>query len=323
MVAGMTANLRAWGHGLRFGNPGARRSMVAVLALLMTLSACASPVRAPGASTGIEPEATPADRIHQQAHDALARWADAVRKSGGASITFTGELTSQIGAWEVAVGENNKLALEAGAVKAATTLPDETPSRSQVKWLDGSTVEVNVVSAAAALAAIVETAMDPCTDCTPLSITGASLATSLVETSRRPAEAPTWVFSIAGSNVRVTRVAVDESVTVVPPPWNANDPPVGPSIMSATGGADSKKLTVTFVGAVDDATKPCGADYTGEAVESELAVVVIVSERRHVEGEACRDVGAIRTADVRLASKLGDRTVLEVQQGLPVPVLAP
>jgi hypothetical protein len=320
----MTANPRAWGHGPRFAIPAAIPvALLAAATITATLGACTSGVVGPGASGSAEPQATPADRLHQQASDALVRWADAVRRSGGASITFTGELTSQIGEWEVAVGENNKLALYAGVVEAATALSHDTPSRGQVKWIDGPTVDVNVLSAAAALAALVETASTTCSDCTPLSITDAKLATSLVETSRGPAEAPTWVFSIAGSNVRVTRVAVDRSVTVVPPPWNANDPPVGISIESASGTAESKKLTVSFVGAPKDRSEQCGADYTAEAVESELAVVVLIKERRNDANVACALVGALRTAEVRLASKLGERTVLEVKQGLPVPVGAP
>jgi len=116
---------------------------------------------------------------------------------------------------------------------------------------------------------------------------------------------------------------VDESVTVDPPPWNANNPPQGIRIDSATGSADSKKLTVSFIGAPDGADKPCGADYTAEAVESELAVVVIVNEKRNPTPGACAAVGAIRTAKVTLEAVLGNRAVLEVQQGLPVAVTAP
>lgn len=313
----MTANPRAWGHGPRFAN-----SLVTLL-IALALSACAQPVLAPGASSGLEPEPTPADRIHQQAHDALVRWADAVRASGGATITFTGELTSQIGAWDAAAGENNKVALLAGMVEAKTPLPDDTPSRSEVKWLDGTKVDVNILSAADALAALVAGASGTCEACTPLRVTGASLATALVQTSRGPANAPTWVFALDGSSVQITRVAVDKSITVTPPPWNANDPPVGVSIDSAFGTADSRKLAVQFTGAIDDASDPCGATYEAEAVESEIAVVVIVFEHKNDPAAGCRLVGYTRTAEVRLASKLGERAVLEIRQGLPVPVVAP
>jgi hypothetical protein len=295
-----------------------------LLAILAVTAACATPAGGPGGSglilTGASQQ--PEDRLHQQAHDALARWADAVRKSGGASITFVGELTGQIGDWEAAAGQN-KAALYAGMVESPRALADETPSRDKVKWLDGSTVDVNVLSAKDTLAALVAAATSKCDDCTPLEVADAQQATGLVDTSRGPANAPIWVYSIVGTAVKVTRVAVDKSVTVDPPPWNAEDAPVGISIDSATGTANSKKLTVTFIGAPDGADKPCGADYTTEAVESDLAVVVIVVEHANPAPGGCLAVGAIRTATVKLADVLGDRAVLEIKQGLPVSVTAP
>ena len=74
------------------------------------------------------------------------------------------------------------------------------------------------------------------------------------------------------------------------------------------------------MGAPFRADQPCGEDYTAEAVESDLAVVVIVMRHPHVTIGACTAVGAPRTATLKLAAPLGDRTVLEVQQGRPVPV---
>jgi hypothetical protein len=111
---------------------------------------------------------------------------------------------------------------------------------------------------------------------------------------------------------------------VSPPAWDPNDPPVGLSIESASGTVDGKQLTVSFSGAADPGGKPCGADYTAEAVESSTAVVVIVIEHSNVTPAFCLLEAATRTATVQLAAPLGDRTVLEVKEGLPVPVtLAP
>ena len=297
-----------------------------LLAISLLAAACAAPAGGPGGSgvilTGSQSQA-PQDRLHRQAHDALERWAAAVRESGGASITFVGDLTGQIGDWEEAVGANNKPALMAGLVSSERALPGDRPNRGVVRWLDDSSVDVNVLSAAATLDAMVEAGAGECAGCEPLEVTDAQLATGLVQTSRGPANAPIWVYSIAGSTVKVTRVAVDESVTVDPPPWNADDPPEGISIWSATGTADSKKLTVTFIGAPKGADQPCGADYTAEAVESDLAIVVILHERRNETGTACRLLGAERTAKVTLEDALGNRAVLEVRQGLPIPVVAP
>ena len=302
--------------------------LVAVLAA--SVAGCTTLLSAPGGSGDTDGPTTGSeglDRLHQQAEDALVRWAEAVRQSGGASITFVGELTSQIGEWEPELGSDYKAALAAGKVEAATSLPNDTPARKEVRWLDdGTKIDVNVLSARATLEELVASG-ERCNRCQTLRVTDASLGTGLVDTSRGPAEVPVWVYSLEGSAVRVTRVAVDGSVTVDPPAWNADDPPEGISIESAKGTEDSRDLTVEFLGAPDDASVPCGADYTGEAVESELAVVVIVEEHPYVSPqgsvEICDAMGRGRTVDIRLASKLQERAVLEVRQGLPVPVRAP
>ena len=128
-----------------------------------------------------------------------------------------------------------------------------------------------------------------------------------------------WVYAVRGSAVRITRVAVDGSVSVDPPPWDAEDPPEGLSIDLAIGDAASRDLEVQFVGADES----CGIEYEVEAVESELAVVVLVAGRPGSDAQACRSVGRLLTASVKLDARLGDRTVLEGRQGLPVPLRAP
>ena len=269
------------------------------------------------------PEAT--DRLHRQAQDALDRWAQAVQDNGGSTITFTGELTSQIGEWEPAVATRDKAALLGGALVATNPLSEERPGKREVRWTDGPKVDAQVLSAAQALEDLIADVAQPCEDCTPLEITDANLATGLAETSSGPAEVPTWVFTIKGTAVRVTRVAVDGSVTVTPPPWNADDPPEGLSIDLAAGDPGSRTLDVQFVGAAKGAEDPCGADYTAEALESDLAVVVIIHAIEHDASAAqpCRSIGRTRTATVSLSGPLGERVVLEGRQGLPVPVQAP
>ena len=292
-----------------------------LLLVLVTASGC-NVIGRPAAS-GTAPE--PLDSIHTQARDALARWAEAAKKSGGATISFVGDQTGQLGDWEPAVGDNNKSAVLAGLLTAPTPLSDSRPARGHVRWLDGDSLDVDVLSAADALDDLVAAGLGEgaCAECRPLRVTEANLATGLVETSQGPAEAPLWVFTIDGTAVRVTRIAVDPSITVVPPPFNADHPPEGLSIDLATGTSGSKKLTVSFTGAPKGGGEPCGADYTAEGVESDLAVVVIVNETRNASPGACPAVGKTRTAVVNLAAPLGERAVLEIRQGLPVPVHAP
>jgi hypothetical protein len=295
-----------------------RRTALPALQVLTVIAIAAVAIGCSGTlpfgSTSNAASTPAADRIHQQANDALARWADALRKSGGATITFVGPLTDQIGDWESAVGGNDKIALLSGAVTASPPLSDDAPSRSKVSWVDGSSVDVDVLSAAASLRHLVADGAGKCGDCTPLLVTDAKLATSLVQTSVGPANVPAWVFTIKGTQVRVTRVAVDPSVTVDPPPFNADRPPDGISIDAAYGKPDSRKLTVTFN------ADSCGFDYSEDTVESDLAVVVIVVAQPIPSAACGRGVGRSETVVLTLADPLGKRAVLEVRQGLPVPV---
>ena len=178
-----------------------------------------------------------------------------------------------------------------------------------------------LLSAQDAIVAIESTTEAPCADCTMLLVTAAELTSGPIQTSRGPATAPTWEFTVRGTAVKVTRVAIANPVVVAPDEVGSQ---LGLAIDSASGSVSGTELTVAFVGAPDPGDKPCGEDYTAEAVESDLAVVVIVTRHPHVTIGACSAVGARRTATATLAAPLGDRVVLDLQQGTPVPVvLAP
>ena len=105
---------------------------------------------------------------------------------------------------------------------------------------------------------------------------------------------------------------------IEPPPWDPENPPVGIVVDSVEVSPDGASLVATFFGSPDPASQPCGVDYSGEAVESDLAVVVIIVEHRGPTADACAGVDVIRTTMITLAAPLGDRAVLDVQQGRPV-----
>lgn len=253
----------------------------------------------------------------------LSAWADAVAASGEhTSVTPVGELTGQIGVWEEAVGDNNKQALMAGMVASVKPLSEEAPPDGAVTWQDGTTTKVPLLSAQDAIVTIEKTTEAPCSDCSMLLVMDALLTSGPIETTRGPATAPIWEFTLQGTAVKVTRLAVANPVVAVSP--GEGDPQLGLAIDSASGSISGTELTVAFVGAPDPGDKPCGEDYTAEAVESDLAVVVIVARHPHVMIGACSGVGARRTATATLAAPLGSRAVLDLQQGTPVPVvLAP
>jgi hypothetical protein len=284
---------------------------VATATLAISLAACGG---------GLSPAADPNDaRLREQADAALARWSAAVEAAGSAqAFVPVGELTGQIGDWEETVGGNNKSALMAGMVEAPVPPPLDRPPDGEVVWPDGSADAVALLSAQEAVIEMQSAQTGGCPECTPLEVTGAHVVDLPFDTSRGRAIVPTWAFTVAGTAVEVTRVAVAGRVNLVVPPWDPINSPVGLSIDSATGTVGALTLTVTFVGAPEPASQPCGADYTAEAVESATAVVVIVHEHRNPGGGFCRAVGAARSAIVQLAAPLGDRAVLEVKQGLPV-----
>ncbi|HET7472221.1 MAG TPA: hypothetical protein VFJ71_03750 [Candidatus Limnocylindrales bacterium] len=292
---------------------GMRLGLLAVVAAL-ALSCDAAPSPTSPASGE-----RPADRLHAQALAALDRWAAA--KGSGGEVAIVGELTGQLGDWELPVGENNKLALMAGFVRAATDLPSATPPPGAVRWPDGTSATVPLLSAVEAAAAIATVpAGQTCESCRALELTSARLADGPVDTARGPAIVPVWQFTVQRSRVIVTRVALAHPVVAQPPPWDPMEAPEGISIQHAVGRPLEASLTVSFVGAPGPASEPCGADYTAEAVESDLAIVVIVVEHRNPAPAACRLVGAERSAVVQLANPLGQRAVLEVKEGLPVTV---
>jgi len=294
----------------RIGWRATGRYASAILAA-MALAGCAF---APGAT---DPAAA-----HQRAQAVLSAWADAVAKAGEhAAVAPVGEMTGQIGDWEEAVGDNNKRALMAGMVASASPLSEEKPPDGEVAWQDGTTTKVPLMSAQEAIGAIESTTAEPCSDCTMLLATAAVLTSGPIQTSRGPATAPIWEFTLEGTAVKVTRVALANPVVVAPDEggWG-----LGLAIDSASGSVDGSELTVAFVGAPNPGNMPCGEDYTAEAVESDLAVVVIVTRHPHLTFGGCSAVGARRTATATLAAPLGDRVVLDLQQGTPVPlVLAP
>ncbi|TYB38316.1 hypothetical protein FXF50_11795 [Micromonospora sp. AP08] len=270
-------------------------------------------------SAGNSPAVDPLDGLRQQAGDALTRYDRAVRAAGGAPFVPVGELTRQLGDWEPANG-SYKESLSAGLVEAASTLPVAPQPAGTIVWANGIRQDVPLISADGALAQLRAAGTGDCSGCAPLKLTGARLTTMTVPTTRGLATAPAWEYTLAGTTVRLARVAVDPSaiLRVTPPPWDADQPHEGLAIESATTTTASSELTVTFTGATGPNSEPCGADYGAEAAESDLAVVVIVIEYRHAKDEACPAIGAQRSATLKLSRPLGERAVLEVTQGLPV-----
>jgi len=295
-----------------------RRRWMLWIAVAAVLGGCGSGGIGPaeGGSGGL-------DRLRKQAHDALARYDKAVLDAGGRQgFVPVGDLTGQLGDWEPANGEN-KAGLASGRVVAATALPAAPQPTGTVAWDNGVSQTVPLISAEEALRQLIAAGAGDCGGCAPLEVTGAKLTTTQIQTTRGRATVPAWEYALKATAVRVTRVAVGSSaiVKVTPPSWDPYNAPGGLAIESATTTVGSRQLTVAFTGSPNPGNRPCGADYSTEAVESANAVVVIVIAHRYLPGETCNAIGARRTATVDLAQPLGERAVLEVQQGMPVTLM--
>ena len=225
------------------------------------------------------------------------------------------------GDWEPDVGDNNKSALMAGMVEAAVSLPADPPPDGEVRWPDGTTTTVRLVSAPEALAGLkADAAGSPC-----------PRLHDIAAHRRTPDDGPgpDEPRSRDGTGLGVHRAGDrgegdsargrcrghrDAAALGSRSPARRH--------LDRVGGRNlgGQQLTVSFTGAPGPGDQGCGADYTAEAVESSTAVVVIVTEHPHALFEACTAVGATRTAVVELAAPLGERAVLEVKEGLPVPV---
>ena len=211
--------------------------------------------------------------------------------------------------------QQEKDAFGSGHFKLAGTLPAG-PLPGLVRWADGSTLRLPLLTARAAFAELA--AQRPCggpSACGQLTVTGAQPGSVTVRTSRGLASVPAWRFTVAGLGWRVGEVAVArDALAVLPgsgpiPPAGQNTP--GVDVLTAVS-ADGRTLTLSFTGSA------CDAAWGAYRYESHATVVVGSWEKPAAGNTPCPAVGMPRTARVTLARPLGTRIVLDVASGLPL-----
>jgi hypothetical protein len=298
------------------------RRWLLALTVMMSLSGCGTGSADEGAGVPYRPPTLP--ELRDQARAALARYDEAVGEAEGTRrFVPVGALTAIVGDLEPENGDL-KEAVAAGLLLPAGALPVAPRRSGTIMWADGASREASVISAEAALAAHRQGGGDGCDGCAPLAVTGARLVTMQVHTTTGEAAVPAWEYALKGTALRVRYAAISGSdvVTLTSPPWDPTNPPGGQAIEAATTAKNSKHMTVSFTGAQGPASEPCGEDYHVEAIESDNAVIVILvtEPRPGDDGLFCTLMGYRRTETVPLARPLGDRAVLEGQQGTPVTV---
>jgi hypothetical protein len=185
-------------------------------------------------------------------------------------------------------------------------------------FADGWSLPVSVLDANPALTEAIGTTYDNCralpaSSC-KLTITGASLTTVEVVTSRGRATVPAWSFTAKGLSRPIVVVAVSADVLKprvepVPPPGLAKLPPGLLQVQSLTRIEGSTLTSVLGYG-------NCDSDLRAHVVEFEDLVVIGGSHGPAPVGCPGIDVGFAKTAVVTLAEPLGDRAVISAATGV-------
>ncbi|MFD6415049.1 hypothetical protein [Streptomyces sp. NPDC060194] len=191
-------------------------------------------------------------------------------------------------------------------------LSAKVPPAGEVRWRDGRTLAPAAHSARAAYDALDRTDGDGIPH---LTVTGATLGTMTVVTSRGPATVPAWLFTLDGYDAPLARAAVAPSPLAKPPIGRARGQDAG-GIDELQGlkevGDGGRSVTVgAHHGACDDGPVVHVRETGGSVVLS-----------ASVTGPAdalCTAEMLAQDVTVRLERPLADRVLLDALTGRPVP----
>jgi hypothetical protein len=205
--------------------------------------------------------------------------------------------------------EDAKMAALCQKLTAAIKPSKTIPATANVTWSSGMQAGYPAISAATALAAMIQPgswpATSPCNVVHPLVATAVRWGAADLPTDRGRAQVDSWLFTMSGMSGEIAYPALAPSAV-----WNA-DMSKGYVTPGSIISPDGMTLTVRFDGEV--ATGQCGADYRWVVAESPTAVAIAVQAIPHSTDPklACPAVAQKRQVDVTLASPLGGRVVLD------------
>jgi len=307
-----------------------RRIALWGLPLLLLITSCAGTGPGqPGASS--EPPSQPTGEFERRAAQTAQAW----RAAPGKEVWRTGfvplqDLTVLPG--DPRFSEETKQAYVAGWFRTARPLPSQAPAQGSVRFPDGSTLSVPLVSAAAAYGVLDQGDPPPCREpasvaqqtttgpdgsvsytvpntCTALLVTGATLGTVKLRTSRGEATVPAWLFTVRELATPVARVAVAPSAIAAKPTLQLPDQPNNAGLVAAHDLTAAKEATLTYrlgVGACDKNITPL--------VYEQDDVVVVGGSVTRSDG-VCTDQLLLHPVTVTLKSPLGSRPVLDALSG--------
>lgn len=210
-----------------------------------------------------------------------------------------------------------KAAWGAGHIAIAPGVKLGSGGTTRIDFGDGSNFSASVLDPRRALSEAIGTPYDNCghlavpaSKCR-LTITGGSLKTADVETSKGRATVPTWSFTVRGLSRPIVAVAISQDVLKpvaepTPPPGLAEPDRDSPVVGRLTRiGGD----TITFTlhhGA-------CDTNLQAHAIEYDDMVLIGGSHTN--EQVACRAVGVSTPATLTLAQPLGNRPIINAITG--------
>lgn len=306
-----------------------RITTLACTALLLLPAACGQPAG--------EPPAESPDQREGAFERRAAEVAEAWRNAALPDAWRTGYVPLQdatIVLGNPTFDDATKQAFFAGWYRAEASLPTEKPADGTIHFPDG-TLDVPLVSAEQAYRQIAQGEPPPCPDrpAEPaptlsgpdspvsshvicgggvLTVTGATLGTATVRTSRGEAKVPAWLFTIAELDQPIARLAVDPAaITPVPEAPALNDALVE-GLVSAQDLTSVEGTQLHYrlgVGACDTDIRPL-------VWESEE--VVVVSGTVTTTDGICTSQLVLAPVTVTLDTPLGARPVLDAVTGQPL-----
>ncbi|MEU6144484.1 hypothetical protein ABZ848_29550 [Streptomyces sp. NPDC047081] len=190
------------------------------------------------------------------------------------------------------------------------TLPALKEQKGEVKWKDGGSLRLPMMSAREAYDSVARGGNDG----PHLTVTGAKLGTTTLFTSRGPATVPAWLFTLKGYDTPLKRVAL----TAMKQP----KAPIAPAAESPSNdlwelgqlvkvSADGRSVTVLAGhGACDDGP-------VVDVLETDSTVVLSAAVTGAKDG-SCTAQLLYEKVTVKLGRALGDRILLDAFTGRPV-----
>ncbi|MFI9643867.1 hypothetical protein ACIG87_28115 [Micromonospora sp. NPDC051925] len=308
-----------------------RRFRVMVLPLLVIVAACAPAGSGPGGGGSGGGPGQSREAFAQRAAEVAGAW----RPGPGWSTGYLPLQDATVLTGDPGFNADTEAAFRSGWYRDQIELPSTVPADAAIRFPDG-TLTVPLVSAAEAYRQLDRGDPPPCegrpraartaaptagtrpddpvstqaaTACLPLTVTGVTLGTAEVRTSRGVAAVPAWLFTVAELTSTVARLAVaPRAVTAVPEPAAPTRPlPGGVVGADQLRQVDGVRLTYTV------ATGACDSGTTGWVREQD-DVVVVGGGVVQGTGE-CIELAVLTPVTVTLRAPLGARPVLDVASG--------